>query len=90
MDVMARYVTPEIEDIRANPEPGETIDLALVVSDEAIEDIKQRVNEFRGHVERHLPSDVLLVRIPETELDEFCKTDSLESVSEPDRMQTMQ
>ena len=86
---MARYVTPEIEDIRENPQPGKNIDLALVVSDGSISEIKKRVNRHNGNIERHLPSDVLIINLPEQKLDSFCQTEQLESVSSPKRMSTL-
>lgn len=86
---MARYVTPEIRSVREDPEPGECVQLALVVSNDAVEEVEERVEDHGGTIDRHLPSDVLLASLPEDEVAGFCRTESLESVSRSDRMETL-
>lgn len=86
---MARYVTPDVRDVRVDPTPCETVRLALVVSGDATEAVKERVEDHDGAVDRHLPSDVLLVSLPEVAVDSFCSTELVESVSRSDRMETL-
>lgn len=86
---MAQYVTPEIAEIRDDPHPDQFIELVLVVDEESASNIRNRVEAHSGDVLDDLGSGVLIVDLPETELDEFCATDILNSVSERNRMQVL-
>jgi len=85
---MTPYVTPDIAEVRSNPESGESISLAVVLSDEGNTGVlESQVEDLDGEVVRSLPSDVAVVDLPETALEEFCELESLRSVSRDDRME---
>lgn len=87
---MDPYVTPDIQNVRDSPDPGETIALAIVVSESAdTQDVAARVRDLGGNVFRELPANVAIVELPETNLAEFCNVDVVESVSRPDRMEVL-
>jgi len=85
---MTPYVTPDIADIRNDPEVGKSISLAVVVSDTvSTRTVESRVTDLGGEVVRVLPSDVIVVDLPQTALDELCEIESLKSISRDDRME---
>lgn len=86
---MARYVAPGVRAIEEDPTPGESVHLAVVPSNDATEAVKERIRDQNGDVERHLPSGVLVVSLPEPEVAAISQIESLESVSLSDRMETL-
>ena len=86
---MAQYVAPEIENLRENPRPNQFVEVVLVVDEGEVSNICNRAEEHSGEVIENLGSGVLIVELPETQLSDFCDTDLLKSVSEPNRMQVL-
>lgn len=86
---MARYVAPGVRAIEEDPTPGESVHLAVVPSDDSTEAVKELIGDHDGNVERHLPSNVLIVSLPEQEVTTISQMESLESVSLSNRMETL-
>jgi hypothetical protein len=86
---MARYLHPEVEKTLENPVTGEVAELVLVLESGATQAISERVEQFSGEVVSELSGDMLVVRVPERELEEFVQASEIESVSYDGRMQVL-
>lgn len=86
---MARYLHPEVERIRAEPDPDEDIRLVLMVREDSIEQISERVANHSGEVKRQLSAGRLIVTIPEIEVGSLCTPDSIKSVSLDEGMEVL-
>ena len=85
---MAQYVAPEIEPLRDDPTSGEIAKVALVIESD-VSAILNRVRNHDGEVVEELPSGIVVANVPESELDSFCTTDLLTSVSLADQASTL-
>ena len=86
---MARYVHPTIKKLLESPTEGESIRVALVIKDGSETHVSQSVERLAGQVERTLPSGVLLVEIPHTNLSELCELRDVESISPDEQMEIL-
>lgn len=86
---MARYLHPEVEEIRDNPDPERVVKLVLMVEKEAVQQVSERVSNHSGEVEDRLSSGRLIVKIPETKVEALCEPDSIRSVSLDEGMEVL-
>ena len=86
---MTRYIHPDVKHIAENPLTDESIRLALVVKEDARSSVEERVVSNEGSVERVLPSGVLLVVIPQTNLSSLIDTHGIESISPDEQMEIL-
>jgi hypothetical protein len=85
---MARYVTPDVEAVRDDPVPGESIALAAVPCESVdTATVESRVGSLGGDVVRTLPSGVVLIEVSQPDVRELCEMDLFESVSGTDRLE---
>lgn len=80
-NTMARYVHPEVRSLHDEPDVNTSANLVLVLQEGATAEIEKRIEQFSGHVRSKLHADVIVVTIPETEIQAFIQTPLIESVS---------
>jgi hypothetical protein len=90
---MARYVTEEVQALmEPDSTPAQTegnVALAVVPGEESTpEEVTEQTNTHDGTVDRVLPSEVVLVEVPISNLEAFCEA-PFASVSETDRMRVL-
>lgn len=86
---MARYLHPEVEKIRDDPDPERVVKLVLMVEEDAVQQISERVANHSGKVENRLSSGRLIVEVPETEVKTLCEPDSIKSASLDEGMEVL-
>lgn len=86
---MARYLHPEVEEIRDDPDPEGAAKLVLMVEEDSVQQISERVTNHSGEVEHRLSSGRLIVKVPETEVESLCEPNSIESASLDEGMEVL-
>lgn len=85
----ARYVHPGVENLVDDPTQGAVAKLALKLDEGMVSEVRQRVEEFDGVFVEQLTSDVVVVKLDETDVERFCSPDWIQSVAFTDEMEIL-
>lgn len=78
---MARHVSAEVEDIVENPDHSKCASLVIVAENVSAMEIKERVSEADGEIDKELPGGVYMAEVPEARVESLCGGDLIESIS---------
>jgi hypothetical protein len=83
---MADFVHPDIKQLRDSPEQGVMTTVVVVYEEGVDEDrVRTQANDCEGEIIDTLPDDIVVMRLPETSLEQLCGYSAVISVSPDDK-----
>lgn len=77
---MTIYIEKEVEKIRDDPTPGESIVLLVGVEPSAIEEFSSEIEKLGGDIIEELPFETLRVKVPQETVSSICAMEGIESI----------